>query len=252
MKKMSILAIALSFSSIITSCSDTVSNEFDEVNGDVEKKKLKKIITNEEGVELTTVFFYDTEGKLDKIEGSNGAESTTIEYTNTGSFVNASTTGINEALNLDDLYNTPYQIFNTGEVLDYDENNNPSKILYKHKVYDFNSNSYQTVELVAELTYDDAPNFYFATLESAGIIDILDGVQLELSSATQPSELINARRLLPLNNLRTINYDDMDNNRVASLEINYTYDADNYPTKASIIATLQGLIEIRELDFSYE
>ncbi len=252
MKKINFLAVTLSISIGLMSCSSSATDEFEDVNGEVSKKKLKKITTNENGKELSSTFFYDANAKLEKIEGGNGIETSSFQYTNTGRLVNVSGNNANETLNVETLYQSPYKAFEAGEVIDYDSRKNPSKILFRTEKYNYTTGESETITMTAELEYDEAPNLYFSTLESAGIIDILDGVQLDFSSAGQSSEIIKARRLLPLNNVKSIVYKNENNEVTATVDVSYTYDSDNYPTKAIALLTSGNETESTAVSFSYE
>jgi hypothetical protein len=147
--------------------------------------------------------------------------------------INVTEQQFSESFNVEELYQSPYNVYETGEVLAYDSNKNPSKILFRYQIYDYTNNVYVIENYTAEMFYDNKPNLYFSTLESAGVIDILDGVELDFGVNHQASEIIRARALLPVNNLVKAIYKDADNNIVGTLNIDYTYDADGYPIKGT-------------------
>ncbi|WP_075341688.1 hypothetical protein [Tenacibaculum agarivorans] len=252
MKKHTIITSILSLSFLWIGCSETATEDFEQVNKDAAKKRLKTISSNQGGENLSSTFFYDSKGRLEKIETGNVNEKSTFQYANTGDLLNVSGEGVNETLNVETLYQSPYKAFELGEVLDYDARKNPSKILFKEEVYDYNTQTYKVISLTAEIEYDENPNFYFYTLEAAGIIDILDGVQLDFSMAAQSAELIKARQLLPLNNPVKFVYKDGESNVLSTIEVSYNYDEDNYPTKAISVLTNSYGSESTAVDFSYE
>ena len=103
------------------------------------------------------------------------------------------------------------------------------KIEFFEEDYDYQSNSYVTKTYTAEVSYDDAHNPYFYTLEAGGIIDVLDGVQLNFSLNPQVPEIVKARLLFPVNNPSQIIYKNEE------AEIIYTINV-NYPTSAKVTA----------------
>lgn len=254
MRKIKILASALCISILFASCGSTATDDFEDINGqEAKKKRLKKITPNVDGEEISATFFYNSDLKLDKIEGAKGNESSVFQYANTGDLINVSGNGANETFDLEVLFEAPYKVMGAGEVVDYDSRNNPSKIIVRQEEYNYVTNTTEMIELVAELVYDESPNLFFGTLEAAGIIDVLDGVKLDLSTAAQSAEVIKARKLLPLNNITKITY-KKEGKIVGALDISYNYDSDNYPVKGIGVVsgdngTNNGTVAV---SFSYE
>lgn len=69
--------------------------------------------------------------------------------------------------------------------------------------YDYNSYTeiYEDKIYTASLSYDTAPNPFYHTLKSAGIIDVLDKVNLDFSGPNVTADFVKARALFPVNNL---------------------------------------------------
>ena len=222
---------------IITGCSSSTTDDFNDMNGNVTKKFFKSISSNnlQDPTDNDSITFtYDSNSKL--ISASNGTESSVFNYNSSGSLTNV-TSGGSSSSNVEELYQSPYNAFEVGEVLEYDANGNPYKLLFLYDEYNTTTHMYETQNYTAEVTYDEAHNPYFYTLEAAGIIEVLDGVQLNLSMTPQSSEVINAKKLFPVNNPSKITYKDADGNVKGTLTITYTYDSDNYPTTATGVAT---------------
>lgn len=118
--------------------------------------------------------------------------------------------------------------------MQYDNNGNPIEILVLDEEYDYMTFTYVTTEYTAEVIYDNAPNPYFYTLDAGGIIDVLDGVELNFSMNIQVPEIVQARMLLTVNNPKKITYKDSDGTIVYEITADYVYDADNYPTSATV------------------
>ncbi|MCX2718904.1 hypothetical protein [Lentiprolixibacter aurantiacus] len=236
LKKISSFVLYSALTALFTislSCSDSVSDEFEEVNGSVDKKLLQSIsvISAQDATENRSIIFsYDSQDRLTSI--NDGVESNIIIYEN-GEISGAANSSGN--VTVEELYASPYDAFETGDVIEYDNNGNPSKLAFFEYEYDFELQSEIQVVYTAEISYDNKPNPYYFTLDSAGIIDVLDGIRLNLSMAPQPVELIRARALFPLNNPSQIIYKNESGEIIYTLNIDYSYDGD-YPVSASIIA----------------
>lgn len=174
----------------MSGCSNSATEDFEEINGQAKKKTLKLITATSKGAAQESVsanFLYDSESKLINVLGVKGAESISINYGNDGSTIKGIGNGNSESLSIEELYKSPYEIYKTGEVLEYDSNKNPRKILFRQNVYNYVTGDYTIENYTAEMFYDAKPNLYFATLEAAGLIDILDGVELSLGVKAQAS-----------------------------------------------------------------
>ncbi|MBD0831314.1 hypothetical protein [Aestuariibaculum sediminum] len=221
--------LALAFS-----CSDSATDEFEEVNGDTEEKLIKSIsvISMQDSYENQTISFsYNNEKKLNSV--SNGEESSLFIY---GDDNLTNVTGGGDQLNIEELYQSPYDAFETGQVQEYDNNGNPYKISFINKIYNEDTYEYENVDYTAEISYDDTPNPFFYTLKAAGIIDVLDGVELNFSLPQQAANIIKARTLLPLNNPSKITYKNELGNIVYDINVEYTYDEQEYPISATVTA----------------
>src|SRR5690606_11983756 len=137
-----------------------------------------------------------------------------------------------DVLNIEELYKSPYDAFEMGQVVEYDDNGNPYLIQLYQEDYDYDTDQVKIIEYTAEITYDDVHNPYYYTLQSAGIIDVLDKVQLNFSSAPQSSKVVKARLLFPVNNPSKIVYKNQTGIPQYQIEMDYTYDDDNYPISA--------------------
>tara|TARA_R110000751_G_scaffold20652_6_gene60242 strand:+ start:1553 stop:2377 length:825 start_codon:yes stop_codon:yes gene_type:complete len=224
---------ALIVLAIITiSCDDSVSDEFEEANGKVAEKLVSSAIITSIGdsSDKTTLFLeYDADKRLSSV--SNGEDTDRFIYSN-GDLVNV--TGQGDNLSIEEFYQSPYDAFEIGQIEQYDSNLNPTKLVFFQEIYE--NNTARKVEYTAEITYDDAPNPYFFTLKSAGIIDVLDGIQLNFSMTPQASEIIKARKLLFKNNPSKVLYRDHNNQPLVEIDVDYVYDADNYPVSATVKA----------------
>ena len=220
---------------IMTNCSeDSATDEFNNANGNVEAKLIQSISVisaqdSQENANITLT--YNTNGSLNTI--TDGVESSIFVYNN-GELSNV--TGAGDNLNIEELYNSPYDAFETGNVLNYDENGNPEKIEFYEEDYDFNTNNYTTSIYTADITYDNTPNPYFYTLAAGGIIEVLDDVQLNFSINPQVPQIVQARLLLPVNNLSQIVYKNDQGEVIYTINANYVYDSENYPTSATVTA----------------
>lgn len=216
------------------SCEDSVSDEFENVNGDVAKKYIESIsiISAQDPIENKNISLtYDSNNRLNIV--TDGSDTSIFVYEN-GSLSNI--TGQNNNLSIETLYESPYDAFETGHVLNYDSNGNPVKILFYADEYN-DLDEYEEVEYTAEITYDNQHNPYFYTLKAAGLIEVMDGVRFNIGMAQQASEIVQARALFPLNNPSKIVYKNEDGEVVNIVLVDYAYDDDDYPTSATVTAT---------------
>lgn len=222
---------------LITACGSSASEDFEGINGQVKKKRLKTISAVDEQVgneKMTAQFIYDSDNKLINVSATKAVDAALINYSNDGTIIKlANGSDPYESISIEELYKSPYELYETGEVIEYDSNKNPSKVLFKQNEYNYITDKYTVENYTAEMVYDDKPNLYFYTLESAGLIDVLDGVNINIGINTKAPELIKARALLPVNNLVRALYKDADDNIIGTLDIEYTYDVDGYPIKGN-------------------
>jgi len=228
--------ISLLCASVLTfSCSeDSVSDQFNEANGNVQEKLIKSIfITSAQDSQenKNIILSYSSNGALNTI--SNGTGTSIFVYDN-GELKDITEGGDN--LNIEELYESPYDAFETGEVLVYDDNGNPKKIEFYQEEYDSNLGYDVTKIYTADVSYDNTHNPYFYTLQAGGIIEVLDGVQLNFSINPQVLEIVQARLLFPVNNPTQFIYKNEEGEIVHTINANYDYDNENYPTSATLTA----------------
>uniref|UniRef100_UPI00404B49C1 hypothetical protein n=1 Tax=Flavobacterium sp. TaxID=239 RepID=UPI00404B49C1 len=235
MKKI-IYSISLLFvlSSMISCSDDSVTDEFNDGNGNVQEKFVSSIsvVSAQDNAEnKNIVLTYTSDGKLNTI--TDGLETSIFVYQNNQL---SDISGGGDNLSIEELYNSPYDAFETGNVLVYDDNGNPKKIEFFEEEYDYNLGDFVTNTYTADISYDSTHNPYFYTLEAGGIIDVLDGVQLSFSMNPQAPQIVQARLLFPVNNPSQIVYKNEEGEIVFTINVNYVYDNENYPTSATITA----------------
>jgi hypothetical protein len=237
MKKQTSLIALLCFSLLTISCSeDSATDEFNEANGNVQVKLIESIsiISAQDSQENKNISLsYTSDGLLNTI--SDGVETSIFVYDDNDDLSNI-TGGGNDNLNIEELYESPYDAFETGEVIQYDDNGNPKKIEFYEEEYDYDLNSYVTKTYTAEISYDNTHNPYFYSLEAGGIIEVLDDVQLNFSMNPQIPEIVQARLLFPVNNPSQIIYKNEEGEIIYTINVNYAYDNENYPTSAAVTA----------------
>ncbi len=232
MKKLLLLTATASL--LMTSCDkDSVTDEFNNSNGDTAKKLIEKIAYDslqfgDEDYDLTVE--YDTNNRV--ISASNGEEEGVLVYENNEL---TTITGGTEPFSMDELYKDPYDAYERGEVLEYDQSGNPIVVSVLQEDYEYIDGQYveTTEEFIATITYDATPNPYFYTFQAAGLIAVMDKVELNFSMLPQPAEIIKARALFPVNNPKNIVYRNENNEKVGEVKMDYVYDTDNYPTSAT-------------------
>jgi len=235
MKNLTYLLLMISGVLLTVSCNDSTTDEFEEANGNVENKLIKSISTisaqnSEENINVSLT--YDSDNRLSTITDGNDISIFVFDNGNLSSI-----TGPGENFNIEDLSQSPYDAFETGQVLEYDSKGNPIKVLFFEEEYNDATGEYENIELTAEITYDDEHNPYFYTLEAAGIIEILDDIELNFSLIPQSSEIVQARALFPVSNPSKIVYKDELGAIVYIVIVDYVYDNDDYPTSATVTAS---------------
>jgi len=234
-KFLSILILALI---LCTACeSDSTSDEFEDNNPDAIARLITSIsiVSAQDSADNTTITVnYDANNRVTSI--TDGVETNTLVYNNDDDLTNVA--GPGETLNVQDLYDeSPYDAFETGEVINYDSNNNPLNIRLYDYEYNFNTQMEETIEYRALITYDDKPNPYFYTLQAAGVIEIMDNVELNFSSEVNAPELVQARLLFPSRNVSGVTITNLDGDVLVEVVANYVYNSDNYPTSGTVTET---------------
>lgn len=231
-------------------CEKSSSDEFENANGQVEVRLMESITasSNEMMSEKETVnFFYDANNRLTKV--ASGDQFTSFYY-DKGNLANVK--GDGDIFNVEELFNSPYDAFDTGEVIEYDNNANPKIVKFMEIVYDEETWVEFLVPYTAVLSYDDKPNPYFHSLKAAGLIDVLDKIKLNFDMNANSAKLVQARMLLPVNNLSKIEYKDENGETVAIVRIDYTYDPTNYPTAADVTVIVGGDKEYSTVNYLYK
>lgn len=231
----------LSFSMLFFSCSDSTEDEFEEVNEDAAELYLEKIVIelpNNEGTETVNIN-YDQDGKVSSGNNSDGA--VFLNYQESGDL--NSYTDNNETISMSEFYQAPYDAFEVGQILSYYDNGNVENI----EVID--DTSYPEQTLYGTITYDTNPSAYFYTLKAAGILDVLDSV--DLNFGLQAEEIIKARNFLPYNNITSMIFENAEGLTQYEVHIDYTYNSDNYPIAAIITATSTESTDVTEITYTY-
>ncbi|MDE0536917.1 hypothetical protein, partial [Tenacibaculum sp. L6] len=83
-----VFAIGLGMT-LLTACSSSTSDDFEEINEGAKKKRLKTITaTNQENETMTAQFMYNSENKLVSLSGTdNEGGATLINYKNDGNTI---------------------------------------------------------------------------------------------------------------------------------------------------------------------
>lgn len=246
MKNKFLTALAVLSCIAVTSCSDDSSDSFDDANGDTAKKYIKNITTTSSanGADpVTLTFSYDSAGKI--TSASDGTDTHYFAYEG-GSLAHISGNG--DALHVPNLLTSPQDGYEVGDVLDYDSKGNPVKVRIFER--DWDGTIYQ--EYTGEITYEDKPNPYYYTLDAAGIIDVLDDMDLNFSMTQQSEELIKAKKLLPVNNPKKVVIKDEEGNIKKTVVTNYVYGSDDYPVSATATETSEYGTWIYTTTYTYK
>ena len=258
----SIVVLAILFVSFTSfSCRKSMEDEFKDVNEDVKEKYLSSIEVISEEFEQNEYIniVYDDNDRISTI--SYGEDVHYFFYDDNNNLTNV--TMENELKNIEDLFLEPFDIVlptqgnekvRTGDVLEYDSKQNPSKIeIFREKYGWIVGTGYGVIitdTLICELLYDPNPNPFFYALKASGIISVLDNV--DLIFGVESPKIIQARQLLPYNNIKTITFKDKKNLPVTTIKINSTYDEDGYPDFAQILVIEENFYEIHKAYYSYK
>lgn len=229
MKNKFLSAIAVLTMMAFASCSDS-SDDFNNANGNSAKKYITSVdFVNSEDAdgsrELT--ISYDANGRV--TSATDGFETSQFAYS--GGNLSA-ISGSSNPLVISDIM-SPYPAYEVGDVLDYDSAGNPIKV----KLYERDYDGTILEEYTGTISYDAKPNPYFYTLEAAGIIKVLNEINLNFSMAPAAPDLVMAKMLLPVNNPSKIEIKYMSGAHKGRVVADYVYDNDNYPTSATFTET---------------
>ncbi|SHI46845.1 hypothetical protein [Pseudozobellia thermophila] len=246
-KQLILLALITGFN---YSCDKSTSDEFEEVNGHVETRLLSAIsvVSAQDSYENSNVLFlYDGENKLTTVTKDN--DTGIFSYDN-GELANVTSGGGN--LSIEELYQSPYDAFEYGEVMEYDDNGNPYILKFIEERYNYMSGNMEPYYYTAQVTYDDKPNLFYKTMEAGGLIDVMDGVRLNFSIAPQSQDIVKAKALFFNNNPSQIIYKNEEGEVEYVVNISYVYDGD-YPTSATVTSayTDGGETNTYTVSFSY-
>jgi hypothetical protein len=245
MKKIPLLSSVLfiAVTSLLSCDKATTVDDFEEANGSIVEKQVKRIETNysDAWVENYNIIInYDGNNKVSSV--SDGEFTKFFNYDSSGDLMSVSDNGNDYTLTISDLYQAPYDVFDKGEVLEYDDKGNPTKI----SVFE---DGYNSSTLIGDIFYDPNPNPFFYTLKAANIIDILDNV--EFNFGYQSPTIIKAKQLLPFNNISGMIFKDSNNETKIEIQFDYTYDNDGYPIRADVYTFIQGESDSHIVNFYY-
>lgn len=237
------LFLFLALGATMISCSE--DDGFEETNGNVSKRYITKITTYGEGEQNISTVSYDNSGKV--ISASDGESAKYFTYDQNGNLNKISGGGSN--LLTDEVLGTIHDAYEIGDVLQNDNNGNPTVIeLYEYDYWG------DRITHTAHLTYDDKPFTFYYTLDAAGIIKVLNDTRLNFNHNPAASpEIIMAKLLLPVNNPTGALIKDENNQEVGSINVNYTYGEDKYPTSASVIVIDEaGYVKNYNVTYEYK
>lgn len=233
LKFLSLFALALV---LCFSCSeDSNSDSFMDDNPNAISQLITSIsvVSAQDPSENRTITInYDTANRVQSV--TDGVETGIFAYQN-GDLANVQS-GL-DVFSVDELYQAPYDAFETGEVLTYNTDGNPVLLSFFDTEFDWDTNMDVTVEYRAEIEYETQLNPYFYTIQAAGGIDVMDNVQFNFSANPNAPQLVQASALFPSKNIKKITYLDLDGNMLAELSMDYVYNANNYPTSATATST---------------
>ncbi|WP_036150761.1 hypothetical protein [Maribacter forsetii] len=231
MKTFNQLLLLSSIAVLNFSCEKSTSEEFEEVNGNVETRLISSIdVSSAENSDDSNSILFSYNNELQLTSIFDGTESTNFVYDG-DDLTNVS--GNVDNGNVEELYESPYDAFETGQIEEYDDNGNPSVIKFIEYDYDYMTGEEEVVYYTAEISYDNKPNPFYKTAEAAGMIAVLDQIKLNFADAPQAEEIIRAKALFPNNNPSQVVYKNEEGEIEYTINMSYTYDGD-YPTAATV------------------
>jgi hypothetical protein len=253
------LSVIITAIVLLQGCKKTTEDEFKEANGDIKEKYLSSIEVISDEFEHTELIHigYDNANRVIAIQYGNEVHDLIYDDNNLSYL-----TIENELQDLENLYLAPHDIIistswsrsiRTGNVLEYDSKLNPSKVeIFSDKRGYLYGTGYYTIStdtLMCDILYDPNPNPIFYTLKAAGFINVLDRVDLVFG--VQSPKIIQARQLLPYNNIKSLTFRDKKGLPVTTIKINSTYDTDSYPDFSTILVLDQGFSQVHKVYYYY-
>ncbi len=241
MKKNLLLASVISCAALISCSSDDSSDNLSDVAKYI---KTFDVVNTETGSNRTMTVNYDSNGRVRNV--TDGTESSTMVYNDNNQLTTV--TGDSEPFSMSELYQAPYDGYEFGEVLNYDSKGNPTKLRLFSRDYD----GVIEEEFVSEITYDSQTNPFLHTLNKAGILDVLDNIDLNFSAVPTSQELIAAKMLLPVSNPKKIVVKTLSGRVTNEMVANYVYNSQGYPTSATFTSTDEYGVSVASALYTYQ
>ncbi len=245
MKNCAVLFCSLLLGALTLSSCDNSKTEdvFEEINGNVKEKFIKRVDVSDLYQENSTITInYDGQNRVSSI--SDGTSSKFFNYSSSSGELNLISGYSNGYdINISDFYLAPYDAFDKGEVLVFDNNGNPTKILAFE-------DGYNSASLIGEIFYDNKPNPYFYTLKAAKFIDILD--RTEFNFGYQNPKIMKAKQLLPFNNISGMIFKNSNGITKYEAHFDYDYNADGYPISAIVTALDESGANTYTINYFYK
>lgn len=250
-RKLSVLMYLL-VGLLLLSCSKSSDDESSSV-GDRESTELIKSVDLElieyydggsYSENISALFNYDTEGKLldvsSKVSEDSYKKMMSFNYSDNGKL--SSVDGVFGPQLVEDIYGLKLNLYeDDATVLEYDENHNPSKVQMfnvRTVLKDVDGVDVEvevTENLIAEITYDSHPFFLYNTLKSAGILEIMDNLDVFMSAV--PDDVKKLKEFLPYNNIQNIRYEREnygEESDIIEISFKYEYNTNGNPMSAVI------------------
>lgn len=170
---------------------------------------------------------YNSDGKLVSVLGDKGEVLVNIEYSN-GDLTSVNVEEGDSFNILDVIAKQPFEFKNRVRINSFENGNVTS-----YTSYGFDDDNILVEDEEVTIEYDSKPFFAFHTLNSTGAIDISKKTSVDIGAingGTLTGENT-MNKFVPANNPKKMKYVDLTNpNNFMELNIEYTYDVDNYVT----------------------
>ncbi|RZJ29424.1 MAG: hypothetical protein EOO48_07530 [Flavobacterium sp.] len=240
--KKKLFCLSLATFAVMTSCSSDSSSS--DLPSNAKYIKTVHVVNTAEEEDQTVTVNYNTDGSVANV--TDGTDTNGFVYNDNHQLTTI--TGSDDPLSMSELYQSPYDGYEFGEVLQYDNNGNPTQLRLFERDYDGNI----TQEYRGFITYDPQANPFLHTLEKAGILDVIDNVDINFASVPGTEQIVTASQLMFQNNPKTFTVKDLDNNVIDTVVANYVYDAEGYPTSGTFTDTDDsGSVSVTTATYTY-
>ena len=241
------LATLISLFALFTGCQEDLDDQFNNANNISTMKYASRfqIIDQEDNYPVLWYdFYYDNNDRLIRAEVIDDLldisyDGVLLSYSQQGN-IESATSG-NQTHIASDFLNSIIEMKEVS-ITGYDQSGNPNRI--ERYEYGIGSQLYEY-----EIEYDSNPYALFPMLENSGLLDYGDNLDFSLSPQGNP--FLALREMVPFNNPEHIEVREKNGPIIHDVNLNYSYDADGYPSSAIITHYNSDTQELFTYDLLY-